>query len=147
MIGENNMRVQDDSKGKRDSSGRFRRPSRVRERGEGKLKALFWTGVLLLVAYVGYKTVPAYVAEYQLQDKIVNEARFSTVNRRTDEDLRDVIFREIQDLSIPARREDIKIENTSRHVRITVEYTVPVDLFFYHTELHFSPSSENKSLT
>jgi hypothetical protein len=27
-----------------------------------------------------------------------------------------------------------------------MEYTVPVDLFFYHTDLHFSPSSENKAI-
>lgn len=126
----------------RNESGRAHRG----ERGEGRVKAIFWTLVILLAVFVAIKVVPAYVSNYQLQDKLVTEARFATVNRRSDEDLRNTIFKEIQDLEIPARREDIKIENTSRMVRISVEYAVPVDLWFYRTELHFNPSTENKSI-
>lgn len=117
------------------------------ERGEGRLKAILWTVVLVLLVYAGFKLIPAYVNQYQLQDKITEEARFVTVNRKTDDQIRDDIFREIQDLNIPARREDIQLENTPHLVRISVAYTVPVDLLFYHTELHFVASSENKSLT
>jgi hypothetical protein len=32
-------------------------------------------------------------------------------------------------------------------VKISVDYIVPVDLLAYHVDLHFQPSSENKSLT
>ncbi len=116
------------------------------ERGEGRAKAIFWTLVILLIVFLGIKLIPAYVSDYQLQDKLVTEARFATVNRRSDEELRNIIFQQIQDLDIPARREDIKIENSLRYVRISVDYTVPVDLWFYRTELHFNPSTENKSL-
>jgi hypothetical protein len=69
------------------------------------------------------------------------------VNRYTDEQLRENVFKVVQDLEIPAKREDIKITITPSAVKITLDYTVPVDLLFYSTELHFSPSSENKSLT
>jgi hypothetical protein len=120
---------------------------RRRQRGAGRLKAILWTVALLLLIYAGIELVPPYINHYQLQDKITEEARFDTVNRKTDDQIRDIIFREIQDLNIPARREDIKVENTYHMVRISVEYTVPVDLFFYHTELHFVAASENKSLT
>ncbi len=120
---------------------------RRRQRGGGRLKAILWTVALLLLIYAGIELVPPYINQYQLQDKITEEARFDTVNRKTDDQIRDIIFREIQDLNIPARREDIKVENTYHMVRISVAYTVPVDLFFYHTELHFVASSENKSLT
>jgi len=123
------------------------RDGRRRQRGGGRLKAILWTVALLLLIYAGIELVPPYINQYQLQDKITEEARFDTVNRKTDDQIRDIIFREIQDLNIPARREDIKVENTYHMVRISVEYTVPVDLFFYHTELHFVASSENKSLT
>ncbi len=116
------------------------------ERGEGRAKAIFWTLVILLIVFLGIKLIPAYVSDYQLHDKLVTEARFATVNRRSDEELRSIIFQQIQDLDIPARREDIKIENSLRYVRISVDYTVPVDLWFYRTELHFNPSTENKSL-
>ncbi len=120
---------------------------RRKQRGEGRLKAILWTVILVLLIYAGFKLVPPYINQYQLQDKITEEARFVTVNRKTDDQIRDDIFREIQDLNIPARKEDIKLENTPHMVRITVEYTVPVDLFFYHTELHFVASSANASLT
>ena len=117
------------------------------QRGEGRFKAIIWTVVLVIIGYVGFKIIPIYVNEYQLQDKIQEIARFATVRRQTDEELREAIFREIQDLGIPAHREDIKIENTGRFAKITVDYRVPLDLFFYHGELHFTPTSENRSLT
>ncbi len=119
-------------------------------RGEGRLKAIIWTVILVLVGYTCYKIVPIYVAEYQLQDKMQETARYASALRQTDEQIRDAVFREIQDLNIPVRREAIKIENiesNGRRVRISVDYTTPLDLFFYHTDLHFTPTSENKSLT
>jgi hypothetical protein len=117
------------------------------ELGGARLKAIFWTAVLVAALYVGFKVVPWYFADYQLQDKLQTEARFAVVNHRTDEDLRNVIFKEIQDQNIPARREDIKIlENSQRAVRVSVDYTVPVDLKVYQFELHFTPSAENRAL-
>lgn len=128
------------------SSQATRGRERRRQRGEGRAKAIFWTLVLLLALFLAIKLIPAYVSDYQLHDKLVTEARFATVNRRSDEELRNIVFQEIQDLDIPAHREDIKIESSPRYVRISVDYIVPVDLWFYRTELHFNPSTENKSL-
>jgi hypothetical protein len=31
-------------------------------------------------------------------------------------------------------------------VKISLDYTVPVDLLVYHIDLHFTPESENKSI-
>jgi hypothetical protein len=73
-------------------------------------------------------------------------ARFAVVNRYTPEQIRENIFKEVEDLDIPAKREDIKVIATPEVVKISMEYTVPVNLLVYSTELHFSPSSENKSL-
>ncbi|MGA2095712.1 MAG: hypothetical protein ABSH39_05390 [Candidatus Acidiferrum sp.] len=117
------------------------------ERGEGKLKTVLFIGVVVVLIYLGVKLVPPFVSEYQLQDKMQEQARFGIVNRYTDEQLRENVFKVVQDLEIPAKREDIKITITPSAVKITLDYTVPVDLLFYSTELHFSPSSENKSLT
>lgn len=116
------------------------------QRGSGTVKAVIWTAILVLGAYSAYKIIPSYVAEYQLNDKMQEVARFAVVNRYSEEQVRDEIFKEAQDLEIPLKREQIKVEATQRLVQISVDYTVPVDLFFYHTELHFTPTSENKSL-
>jgi len=68
------------------------------------------------------------------------------VNRYDEEKVRDVIFREIQDLEIPVKREEIKVVANPSIVKISLDYTVPVDLLFYHLDLHFTPTGVNKSL-
>jgi hypothetical protein len=112
------------------------------QRGEGRLKAIIYLAILIVAVFVGIKIVPVYVAEYQLKDKITEQARFAVVNRYSDEQVKDSIFRTIQDLDIPAKREDVKVAATNHGLMITVNYSVPVDLVFYKTELEFSPSSE-----
>jgi hypothetical protein len=112
------------------------------QRGEGKLKAIIYTAILVAGVYAAFKIVPIYVAEYQLKDKMSEQARFAVVNRYSEEKVRDIIYQTIQDLDIPAKREDIKLTNTHAGMAITVNYTVPVDLIVYKTELNFSPSSE-----
>jgi len=116
------------------------------ERGEGKLKAIIYTAIIVFAIYSAAKIVPVYFSNYQLQDKMQEQARFAVVNRYTEERIRDLIFKEVQELDIPAQRDAIKVFSSNSIVKISVEYTVPVDLLFYHMDLHFSPSSENKSL-
>jgi hypothetical protein len=117
------------------------------QRGEGKMKAVVFTAVIVLGIFLAFKLVPPYVSEYQLQDKMQEQARFGIVNRYTEEQVRDNVFKVAQDLDLQMiKREDIKVSVSLQTVKISLEYTVPVDMFFYSTELHFSPSSENKSL-
>jgi len=124
--------------------GQYRRNRN--QRGEGKLKAIIYTLILITGVYVAIKIVPVYVAEYQLKDKMTEQARFAVVNRYTEDQIRDLIYKVVQDLDIPAKREDIKVANTGRGLNISLTYTVPIDLIFYKTELTFSPSSEGIDL-
>jgi hypothetical protein len=117
-----------------------------RERGEGKLKAIVYTVVLIIGVYVAIKLVPVYVAEYQLKDKMSEQARFAVVNRYSEDQIKDVLYRTVQDLEIPAKRDDIKVTNTSSGLNISVSYSVPVDLMVYKTDLTFSPSSQGIDL-
>jgi hypothetical protein len=121
-------------------------PAARAEGGEGKFKAILFLAVFVSLIFIGFKTIPAYVAEYQLADKMQEVARYSVVNRQSEEQVRDSIFKVVQDLDIPATKEDIKVTSTNSLVTINVDYRVPVDLLVYSTEMHFSPSSENKSL-
>jgi hypothetical protein len=77
---------------------------------------------------------------------MTEQARFAMVNRYTEDQIKDLIYKVVQDLDIPAKREDIKVANTSRGLNISLTYTVPVDLMFYKTDLTFSPSSEGIDL-
>lgn len=116
------------------------------QRGEGKLKAIIYTLFLIAGIYVAVKLVPVYVAEYQLKDKMNEQARFAVVNRYSDEQIKDMLYKVVQDLDIPAKRDDIKVSNTGKGLSISLEYTVPVDLVVYKTDLTFSPSSEGLDL-
>jgi len=120
--------------------------SKRSHRGEGKLKAIIYTVVLLFAVYAAVKIVPVYVAEYELKDKMAEQARFAIVNRYSEDQVRDVIYKVIQDLDIPATREDIKVLSTNNGIMISVNYSVPVDFKVYKTELSFSPSSEGRDL-
>jgi hypothetical protein len=68
------------------------------------------------------------------------------VNHYSVEQIRDNIYKVIVDLDIPAKKEDIKIVADGNVVKVSLDYTVPVDVLVYHTDLHFNPNSETKSL-
>ena len=116
------------------------------QRGGGKLKNVLVLAVIALLIYAAVKIVPPYFSDYQLSDKMQEQARFAVVNRYSEEQIRENLFRTMQELDIPAKRDDIKIVASNAIVKISLKYTVPVDLFFYHLDLNFSPSSENKAL-
>ncbi len=116
------------------------------QRGGGRLKAIVFTALVVFGFYAAYKLLPPYFAEYQLADKMQDEARFAVVNRHTEEQIRETIFKEAENLDIPLTKDAIKVLASASVVRISVDYTVPVDLMVYKMELHFTPSSENKSI-
>lgn len=116
------------------------------ERGEGKLKAIVVTAILLACVYTTVKVVPPYVSEYQLADKMQETARYASVTRSNEDQIRNTIFREIQDLDIPATKEDVKVSAVNGKVSISVDYTVPIDLTVYKFDLHFTPASSNKDI-
>jgi len=117
------------------------------QRGAGKLKAIVVTAILIVGVIAAWKIIPPYSAEYQLADKIQEIARFGVVEHKTEDQIRENVFKTIQDLEIPPTRENIKVTSNGVKVTILVDYTVPIDILFYHVDLHFTPSSENKSLT
>ena len=112
------------------------------QHGGARLKAIIYFAILIAAIFVAVKIVPVYVAEYQLKDKITEQARFAVANRYSDEQIRESIFRTIQDLDIPAKKEDVKVAATNHGLQISVSYTVPVDFLVYQTEINFSPSAE-----
>lgn len=120
--------------------------SRRPERGEGRLRALVYTVILVVGVFIAVKIVPAYVADYQLKDKIGEQARFAVVNRYSQDQIKDNIFRVIRDLDIPAQRDDVKVQDTNHGLMISVSYTVPVDFWVYQTDLKFNTSSEGRDI-
>jgi len=116
------------------------------ERGQGKFKAILVTAILVFMVYAAVKVVPPYVAEYELSDKMQETARFASVNRNSPEQIRESIWKTIEDLQIPASKEDVKVTASGGRVTIDVDYKVPIDLMVYKFDLHFTPSTANKDI-
>jgi hypothetical protein len=125
---------------------RKRRSSCRGQQGGGRLKLIIYLAVLIMGIIAAVRLVPPYVNNYQLKDKMTEQARFAVVNRYTPEQIKDNIYRTIQDLDIPAQRDDVKVMDTNHGILITVNYSVPVDLVVYKTDLNFSTSSEGRDI-
>lgn len=121
--------------------------TRNAQRGEGRLKSIIALAVIASIIYLGYRTIPVYVNNFELEDAMKTEARFAAIQRKAPDEVRDVIYRKIQELRIPARREDIQIVQLGGGgLRITVTYTVVIDLPGFQWKLNFSPTADNMSV-
>ena len=116
----------------------------------GKIKLI--VGILAIVAsvYVCAELIPPYFSNYQFEDAIKTEALQSTYTPKTEDAIRETIFKKAQDLEIPVTRDQIKVQRTGPQgtgsVIIETQYTIHVDLPGYPLDLHFNPSTKNKSV-
>lgn len=126
------------------------RSNQTGERGGSKLNLIITLLVLGAMVFAGVKIVPAYFANYQFQDAMQTEARFalSAYPKKSTEDIRDDVFKKMQELSIPAKKEDIRVnmDAGTGSVDIGLDYIVPVDLKVYQLILQFHPHADNHTI-
>jgi len=115
----------------------------------GTIKLIFGIMVIVTAVYVGAELVPIYYANYEFQDVIKTEATLQTYTTKPEGEIQQTIFKKAQDLQIPLSKDQIKVQ---RHgttgtgsLSIRAPYVVHVDLPGYPMDLHFDPSTENRS--
>jgi len=118
------------------------------ERGGSKLKLLLALAVMGSMVFGAWKMIPPYFANYQLQDALQTEARFALAAypRKSDDDIREDVWKKMQELGIPAKREDIKINIVNGAIEISADYSVPIDLAVYQFSLSFHPHADNHTI-
>jgi cell division protein FtsL len=116
------------------------------ERGAGHLKAIIWTVVLVAFIYVAAMLLPVLINEYQFQDSLQNIARFASVNRRSNDQVKQAVLEEAQKEDLPVQADDIKVQGNAGNIQINVEYTVTVDLKVYQWTLNFHPAASNAAI-
>ena len=124
------------------TSRRFGNP----ERGGSGVKLFLLLILLGSMIFAGFKILPIYVNNYQMQDAIESEARFAIGNRLTDKDIRDHIWRKVNEIGIPADEDSLKVTANQGAVKISLDYTVPVDLLVYKFTLDFHDHADNRSI-
>lgn len=115
----------------------------------GTVKLVFGLLVIGASCYVGATLIPVFYANYQFQDAIKTEATLQTYTTKPEGDIQMTIFKKAQDLDIPLAKDQIKVQRRGNtgvgSLTIQAAYNVHVDLPGYPMDLHFDPSTENKS--
>ena len=96
--------------------------------------------------FVGVKILPIYVNNYQMQDAIESEARFAIGNRLGAKDIRDNIWKKVNEIGVPADQESLKVTANQGSIQISLDYSVPVDLLVYKFTLDFHDHADNRSI-
>ncbi len=119
------------------------RPS---ESGRITLKGILTLAFFVAIIYSGAKILPIYVDNYELQDYIQTQTPYWLTQRVSAEAIKKTVLAKAEDLDLPVEEEDITVEANQFKVSVSIDYIVPVDLKLYLLQLHFTPSSENKSI-
>lgn len=116
----------------------------------GSLKLVAGIFVMVASVYLIAVLAPPFFSNYQFEDAIRTEAQMDTYNTKTEDQIRDAIFKKAQDLDVPVTREQIKVQRSgvtgTGSVSIEAPYVVHVSLPGYPTDLNFDPSSRNKGV-
>jgi len=117
------------------------------EAASGRLKALLSLALLAASIFAAFKTFPAYLNNYQLQDHIRQLSTQLAVRPvpATPADVTKEVVQFAQDHGIPLAPDNVRV-TIGHQVKIDLDYTVPVDLSVYTFRLHFTPSADSLSL-
>jgi len=102
-------------------------------------------GILFVVVaiFVGVALVPPYWANYQFEDAIKTEALMATNSTKTEDAIRDSVYKRAQDFGVPLEKEKIKVTHLGANGS---GYSVTVNIPGYPIVLHFDPMTTNKGV-
>jgi uncharacterized protein (UPF0333 family) len=116
----------------------------------GSLKLILGLLFIIAVIVLGVAVVPPYWANYQFEDAINTEALISTQSSKTEDAIRDTVYKRAQELDIELPKDSIKVTRTGTNgagsVTISVDYNVHVNVPGYPFDLHFAPRTTNKGI-
>lgn len=114
----------------------------IGQRGEGQAGCIAGLLVLLAVGFFSYKVIPPKLKAAEMRQYIIDEGKSAGL-RKGDADIRKRIMSKAEELEIPLDPKDLDIARFRGKIRITAEYTIPVEFPGYTHEWHFSHRTEN----
>lgn len=111
-------------------------PRRTAQRGEGNLGCIVWLLVLAIAVMISWKMIPVKVNNAELVDYMTEVAQFQSA-QKTPEEISKIIIARAGELGIPLTKENITVTKTRDRVRMTVDYTMPVQFPGYTYNWHF----------
>jgi hypothetical protein len=111
-------------------------------------KLFFGLLIIGIALYLCVELIPPYYSNYEFQDALNSEALLSTNSAKSEDAIRDSVYKKAQDLGLPVTKEVITVHRTGTQgvgsVSIDVPYTVHLDLLVHPTDLHFDAAATNK---
>lgn len=106
-----------------------------------KLKALFGIAIFVGLIYGGYKVLPTYLAAWEFEDAIKEEAKLNAYSSRSETEIRDTLLQKAKELEIPITEKQVMVRRDQGELVISADYSMHVDLMIYPLDLDFHPSS------
>jgi len=109
-------------------------------------------GIIFVVVaiFVSVALIPPYWANYQFEDAIKTEALMATNSTKTEDAIRDSVYKRAQDFGVPLEKEKIKVThvgaNGTGSVTIEAPYSVTVNIPGYPIVLNFDAITTNKGV-
>ena len=102
--------------------------------------------VLAVGIFLGFRLIPPYVSNYQLQDSIQNLTLIASYSPMGEQEILKAVVSRANSYGIDLPAKQVTVHKGSGSVVIVAQYTVPVDLLMYRVELHFAPSASNRQI-
>ena len=110
-------------------------------RGATTLGCLFTVLVLVAGGYFGLKIGNVYWNFYQYEDTMKQHIRFAET--LTDRQLYDRVVAKADSLGLPEEAKEVSVERVGRHIEISADYVVMVELPLHVRTFHFTPRAEH----
>jgi hypothetical protein len=120
----------------------------VRHRQSGSIKLGTWIVMLTMFTgiYLGYKVLPPMITNFEFQDDIDRQARYSLYSYADGETIRLKVLERARTLRLPVTVDQIHVERSADRVTIRVKYDLPIRVPVHPFKLHFDDSTQESRL-
>jgi hypothetical protein len=103
--------------------------------GDQKLGCALWMILLAAIVVVLVKAAPVRIKSAQLKDYMTEQAKFS--QRTSAARLKKRIVHRAHELELPVNPKNVKVIKGRGNIRMTADYTVPLDFYVYKRNWDF----------
>jgi hypothetical protein len=105
----------------------------------GQWRVAAGAGIILVLAALSTRLLPAYVRNLQFQNGLEKIVQRAAASDRPDLMLLADVLNEASRLELPVRSEDVRVKRAQNRIEIEVLYVVPISLPLYVVDLHVRP--------
>jgi len=102
---------------------------RETQHGGARIGTVIWLLVFVVLVVVSKEAIPVKIRTSQLEDFMVELAKFST--RESDEKLQIRILEKADELQLPVVKNDVSVRKAGGRIRMRAHYEIPLEFPFY----------------